>query len=336
MTNERIDWRPHLYEIVIVINFFIIFAMTMKNTHSVILTLPFTLIAGGGSMLIQGVAGIIVRLLIGLVRGNWRDYFDTIRKPAWIVESLRVLLGATLLLHVYSWIKISIPLLHPRLFDQQLWDIDRAIFFGISPNILFLNLFSNHYVLRAIDETYGNIFVAGLTVAIAYFLSEPSKRLRVAFITGHVFLWLIGGWLYMLIPSLGPAYRFPDIWMPYGDDFRTTLHLQAILWGNYSKVLRIAQPGSDSRPINILLGVAAFPSMHVAFQTFIFLWFRRIWKGGEVLFGIFVFVISLGAMVTGWHYLIDVLAGGLLAWIVWAMTSRRYKVVRWTELHAIV
>ena len=64
--------------------------------------------------------------MIGLVRGNWRDYLAVIRKPAWIVESLRVLLGATLLLHVYSWIKIAIPLLHPRLFDQQLWDLDRT------------------------------------------------------------------------------------------------------------------------------------------------------------------------------------------------------------------
>ena len=336
MTNERIDWRPHLYEIVIAVNFFIILALTVRNTHSVILTLPYTLLAGGGSMLIQGVIGIIARLLIGYVRGNWRDYLAVIRKPAWIVESLRVLLGATLLLHVYSWIKIAIPLLHPRLFDQQLWDLDRAMFFGISPNIFFLNLFSNHAVLRTIDETYGNIFIAGLTIAICFFLSEPSKRLRVAFITGHVVLWLAGAWLYMLFPSLGPAFRFPDVWLPYGPELHTTQRLQALLWMNYIKVLQIDRPGADSRPINIVLGVAAFPSMHVAFQTFIFLWFRRLWKGGEVLFGIFVFAISLGAVITGWHYFIDVLAGGLLAWIVWAVTSRRYNVIRETHLRAIV
>ena len=64
----------------------------------------------------------------------------------------------------------------------------------------------------------------------------------------------------MLIPSLGPAYRFPDVWLPYGENLRTTQGLQAMLWMNYSKVLRIGEPGADSRTINILLGVAAFPT----------------------------------------------------------------------------
>jgi len=236
-------------------------------------------------------------------------------------------------LHVYGWIKLVIPLLHPRLFDQELWNIDRMIFFGISPNIFFLNLFNGHLALRAVDLTYGNIFLVGLCVAVGYFISSPVKRLRVAFMTGHVFLWLTGAWLYMLFPSLGPAYRFPDIWLQYADELRVTQSMQTLLWRNYSHVLRMNGP--NAAPVNILLGIAAFPSLHVAFQTFIFLWFRRIWTWGEVLFAVFVLAIFLGAMITGWHYLIDLFAGMLLAWIVWAVTSRRYRVLRFTRLSRV-
>lgn len=330
MTDRRIDWRPHLYEIVLVANLLLIYALTARHTNAVFTTLPVVLGMALLSMGTQVIIAIVIRLAIAFFRGNWRGYVAIIRRPAWIIESCRLLLSAGLMLHVYGWIKLVIPLLHPRLYDQELWNIDRMIFFGISPNIFFLNLFNGRLALRTVDFSYGNIFVVGLCVAVGYFISSPVKRLRVAFMTGHVFLWLTGAWLYMLIPSLGPAYRFPDIWLQYADDLSTTQSMQALLWRNYSAVLHMN--ARNAAPVNILLGIAAFPSLHVGFQTFIFLWFRRIWTWGEVLFAVFVLAIFLGAMITGWHYLIDLIAGMLLAWIVWAVTSRRYRVLRFTRL----
>jgi hypothetical protein len=333
MTNARIDWRPHAYEIVIVANLLLIHALLMRNTNAVLTTLPMSLVTILPSLGLQAGGAILIRVAIAYFQGSVGKYFRELRKPGWIVETCRALFGAALMVHVYGWIKLAIPLLHPRLFDQQLWDLDRSIFFGISPNIFFLNLFNGHLALRAVDLTYGNIFLVGLCVAVGYFISSPVKRLRVAFMTGHVFLWLTGAWLYMLFPSLGPAYRFPDIWLQYADELRVTQSMQTLLWRNYSHVLRMNGP--NAAPVNILLGIAAFPSLHVAFQTFIFLWFRRIWTWGEVLFAVFVLAIFLGAMITGWHYLIDLFAGMLLAWIVWAVTSRRYRVLRFTRLSRV-
>src|SRR5258705_13913836 len=109
-----------------------------------------------------------------------------------------------------------------------------------------------------------------------------------------------GAWLYVLVPALGPAYRFPDVWLQYSTDLRTTQGLQALLWRNYQNVIQVDQ-SRKATPVNILFGIAAFPSMHVAFQTFIFLWFRRLWTWGEVMFAFFVFAIFFGALITGWH-----------------------------------
>lgn len=336
MTTARIDWRPRAYEVVVLVNLAVIYVATMKRTDGVLLSLPESLFAGMFSLGIQALAGVIIRLIVGVVRGNAARYLAVIRRPAWLIETVRLVFAAALMIHVYCWIKICIPLLHPRLFDQQLWDLDRLLFFGISPNIFFLNLFSAHAALTVVDATYGPIFIVGLFVAFGYFVSSPSNRLRVAFITGHAFMWIAGAWLYVLVPSLGPAFRFPQVWMEYTRSLPTTQSLQAQLWLNYSRVLRLrAGLPLTSGSVNILHGIAAFPSLHVAFQTFIFLWFRRVWKWGELLFAIFVLMIFLGAMITGWHYLVDLYAGMLLAWTVWAITSRRYRVIRFTRLSTI-
>jgi hypothetical protein len=336
MTGTRIDWRPHLYEIVVVANLIVIYLFTMHETSGAITTLPMTLYAGVLSLGVQALAGVLIRLMIGVIRGNAAQYLAIIRRPAWLVETARLLLGGSLMLHVYCWIKVTIPVVHPRLFDAELWELDRRIFFGISPNIFFLSLFSSHAALRAVDMTYGPVFIVGLIVAFAYLTSSPSNRLRVAFVTGHAVMWIAGAWLYVLVPSLGPVYRFPQVWLEYEKILPHTQSMQAQLWLNYSKVLRLREglPLMNG-PLNIYLGIAAFPSMHVAFQTFIFLWFRRIWKWGELLFAVFVLMIFLGAMITGWHYLIDLIAGMLLAWIVWAWTSRCYRVIRFTRLSPI-
>jgi len=336
MTKARIDWRPRAYELVVLVNLAAIYVATMNRTDGVLLSLPESLFAGIFSLGVQALAGVLIRLLVAFIRGNAASYLAVIRRPVWLVETARLLFAAALMIHVYCWIKISIPLLHPPLFDQQLWNLDRILFFGISPNIFFLNLFSPHVALTVVDATYGPIFLVGLFVAFGYFISSPSNRLRVAFITGHAFMWIAGAWLYVLVPSLGPAYRFPQVWLEYANSLPRTQSLQASLWVNYSKVLRLRAGLPLTGPgVNILHGIAAFPSLHVAFQTFIFLWFRRVWKWGELLFAIFVLMIFLGALITGWHYLIDLYAGMLLAWSAWAITARRYRVLRFTRLTTV-
>jgi hypothetical protein len=333
MTGPKLSWRPHFYEVAAVVNILIIHLMLMRDAWAVIETLPAVLVSVGPTFIIQLVAGVIVRLAICAWRGNWRAYLAEIRRPAWIVESIRIVIFGTLVVHAYGWIKIAVPLRHPRLFDQELWNLDQTLFFGLSPNILALNLFGNRTVLHVVDYWYGNLFIVSMFVAFGYFLSAPSNRLRIAFVTGNAVMWLTGSWLYMALPSIGPAYRFPEIWLRYVDDFRKTQFLQALLWGNYQRVLLLptsVNPG----PINVMLGIAAFPSLHVAMQTYVFLWFRKLWTWGEIMFGFFVFFILLGSLITGWHYLIDGIAGILLAYISYAIAMRAFRVHRWLKLRA--
>jgi hypothetical protein len=292
--------RPYFFEVFIVANFILIQALLWRMTRLPLVSLARMFALLLPAFVIQAVAGMAVRLAI-----RQPSYAQTIRSRAWLLDTLRLAIFSVLSAHVYGWIKLSVPLLNRNLFDPQLWQIDAAIFGGHSPNIFFLTLFGG--ALRFFDFTYANVFLASIWFAGIYFLSDPDRRVRIGFMNSNTLLWIVGAWLYVLVPSLGPAYRFPQIWIPLAAMLPETQALQRILMHNYQNIFRAGAP------INVLYGVAAFPSLHVAFEFLVWLWLRKLWKPGAILFAIFSVIIFIGSIVTGWHYLIDAIAGLALA-----------------------
>jgi len=306
--------RPYFFEILTVVSFTAI-AIWMAPLHparrwlaSFSLALPFL-----GALL----AGVAIRYPLARRRGRGRAFLRVIRSRRWITDSVRLVFFCGFWTYTYCCIKLLIPLAHPRLFDQELWNLDTHLFFGISPNVFFVSLFSHPWALEAIDWTYSNVFLASLWIAAVYFLSAPSRRLRVAFMNSNVALWLIGAWLYMLVPSLGPAYRFPEVWLPLAANLGRTQFLQRMLMTNYQTVLQ-----GRRGPISLVYGIAAFPSLHVGFVTLVWLWMRRSWRPAGLVFGAFTVLIFIGSIVTGWHYLVDSTAGVVLAWACWAAVRK--------------
>lgn len=301
-----------------------------------ILGSPLTHILTFASGLVSNVLlGVGVRALIAFVRRD-RTYLRIIRTREWLIDTARLVLAGGVVITTYGWIKLVLPIVHPRLFDEELWKVDQLLFFGFSPTIFFVDLFDAGSFLRIIDQAYANVFFASTLLAFSYFLSEPSRRVRIAFANGNAVLWIAGAWLYMLFPSIGPAYRFPDVWLAHAESLRITHRMQVVLMRNFQNVIRAAHGEAVTEPVRIVFGVAAFPSLHVGFQTYVFLWMRRLWTSGQVLFGIFAFTILLGSMITGWHYLVDGLAGMALAYLCFRIFWRRSRLDRWVELRKAV
>ena len=321
--------RLHFFEIFPLLNL-AVFALFAWETLPIAGS-PLQIAVVAVTLVPNALAGIAVRSAVAALRGE-RGYFAIIRSGRWIAETARLIVFTAVMVFTYGWIKLTVPVLHPRTFDQQLWDLDRLLFFGMSPTVFFLDLFAGRVSLRAIDWTYANVFYVSSIVAFTYFFSEPSSRVRVAFANGNAALWLAGAWLYLLVPSLGPAYRFPEIWLAHDGVLRQTQTLQAVLMRNYQNVLRLVAGETPTRPVRLALGIGAFPSLHVAFQAYMFLWMRRLWTSGEVLFGIFALLILVGSMVTGWHYLVDALAGMVMAWLCFTLTWRASRMSRWMAI----
>lgn len=332
--GRRAFARPYFFELIVVANVVVLTIVAHLRSLKFLGMLPEVFNSVAVSSVACAAAGVAIRGAVAAYRGRWPRYRAIVTSAGWLTDTARIIIGEALLTLVYGWIKLVVPVFHPRLFDEELWAIDRTICFGFSPNLFVLTLFSNSLFLRFIDWAYANIFLLTMLVTFAYFLSAPSRRLRVAFMTSNVLLWIVGVYLYMLIPSLGPAYRFPEVWFEYASQLKTTQGLQAMLMRNYTNVLAISR-GID-KPVLIVFGIAAFPSMHVGWQALVALWMRREWIYGEVLFAIFLFVIFIGSMITGWHYLIDSLAGVALAICAYYAVAKPFRLSRWRTLRRIV
>lgn len=308
--------RPYFFELFVLANLAVVALFAHESLP--LLGSPVKIVGGLViSMAVQAAVGVALRSLFS------RDYRRTIPTKEWLTDTARLIVGAALVVFTYGWIKLMVPVYHPTLFDQELWDLDQKLGLGVAPTVFLLDLFGSKPFLRTIDWLYANIFFASTVVASAYFFSEPRKHIRVAFANGYAALWITGAWLYLAVPSLGPAYAFKDIWMVHADTLRITQSFQALLMRNYTNVIRAAS-GQPAGGISIVFGIGAFPSLHVAFQTYVFLWMRRLWTSGEVLFGIFAVAIFLGSMITGWHYLVDGIAGAFMAYVCYRLCFPRY------------
>lgn len=319
--------RPHFFEIFTLLNFAVLLFALRDFTWRTITTLPTLVPYLAAAFVAEALIGIAIRLAFAARRGAARELLASYRSSGWMVDTLRMAIINGLAAHTYGWIKLMMPVFHPRLFDQQLWKIDQVICFGYSPNVFLLTLFSTPVMLRAIDWSYAFIFFASINVVTIFFASVPERRTRIVFMNSYILLWLIGAWLYVAVPTLGPAYRFPGVWLPMAPLLTRTQYLQHQLISNYNALLILLHGGREPADINILFGVAAFPSLHVGFQVLAFLWMRRLTKWGGTVFGLCALFIFIGSIVTGWHYLIDGIAGAALAWACYA-AARRVPAIR--------
>lgn len=326
--------RPYFFEVFALANLAVIAVLGPGTLPIVGSPLRHTL-NFAATFLAEALLGIGVRCVVAAVQRD-RAYFQIIRRPAWIVDTIRMIVSGGIVVTTYGWIKLVVPILHPRSFDEELWNLDRLLFFGMSPTTFVVELFDAGPFLFAIDRAYAVIFAGSAVMAFSYFLSEPSRRVRIAFANGNAVLWLSGAWLYLLVPSVGPAYRFPEVWLAHAKSFELTQTMQRLLMTNYRNVVEAWEQRMLTRPVSIIFGIGAFPSLHVAFQTYVFLWMRRLWTSGEVLFGIFVFAIFLGSMITGWHYLVDGLAGIVMAYVCYRVSWGRSGLERFVELRRAV
>jgi len=173
---NRSAWlRPYSYEVITLVNLAIIayFSGTI-----VLSSLPATLAAFIPTLGGYAAVGVALRALVAWRRGELRAYWRVLRSTGWLSDTVRLVISGSLMVHTYFWIKLVVPLLHPRLYDQELWNIDQKMFLGLSPNVLFLNVFANGVVLKVIDWSYARIFFISMSIAFMFFLSSPSRRSR--------------------------------------------------------------------------------------------------------------------------------------------------------------
>jgi hypothetical protein len=261
-----------------------------------------------------GVAVVSARYAVAWWRGRRRPREE--RSPVAVSADLLVLLRAAVVLmpvlSVHFLLKSFIHLVNPRTWDAALWDLDRAVCFGMSPSLFLTGLFANPWFLETLDLVYSRLYFFLIVLSVPLLLVLPTLPRRMAFLTAYMSIWIAGSVLYLAFPSWGPVFVVSSVFSDSLHYMPATVGVQSILFEEISSLVR-----DPLGPRQVQFGcVAAFPSLHLAVVTVFAVasrWTSRPWFVGNALA---VLVMLIGSVVTGYHYLIDGWAGialGLLA-----------------------
>ena len=267
--------------------------------------------------------GILLRALLAARRGARRGAarLRANLKPRSLLDLLRLLAALTLTSYAYSWLKLAVPLLRPDvLYDRGLFHLETVLHFGVNPGRLLQGLFPYPALWNLLDTYYG-AFIPTVMAGVGWFAATLSIRDRARFAAGFTLLWVLGSWLYLALPSLGPCYVLKDDYTAVRASMPSQSATMDLLFAHYGRVRAFHRhpEGTDLSPY---LGVAAMPSLHVGAQAFLMHFARGRSRALVLLFAGLTVVTFFTSVVSGWHYAIDGYAALLLAWVAFSAGNR--------------
>jgi hypothetical protein len=246
----------------------------------------------GRDRAILEVAGLFIvfaTVVVGLIRGG------VLSHPIGSPLAFRLCHYGSIQL-TYFFMRGFLPIVNPGTLDRELHELGLRLF-GIEPALAL-----EHWITSGTTEWfaffyYGYFFVLGLhVIPIIFFSRHP--RILSEFALGLLLVLAEGQSLYLVVPGYGPA-SLPALF---------SRQLPPGVWWNLVKQL-VASAGAQKD---------IFPSIHTAAPTFILLFsfhnrahlpYRFTWP----LVGFYSFNIIVATMFLRWHWLVDIVAGLVLA-----------------------
>ena len=199
-----------------------------------------------------------------------------------------------------------LPLLHPQTLDHQLYQLDLK-WFGVEPALAMDALVTPARTEWFAFFYYTYFFILAVHVIPILFGSRSQRRLG-EFALGMLLVFCLGHTGYMLVPGYGPYWGLAG-------------QFQHALPRGFWTDLVMATVASGGSKLDI------FPSIHTAAPTFITLYsFRyrhlRPYRYTWIVLAFFSANIIAATMYLRWHYVIDVIAGLLLALLATVLSVR--------------
>jgi hypothetical protein len=258
-------------------------------------------------------AGVFLSLLL-LIAIRWRDGGG--RLGADFLQLARNIFALTLIVYLHFNFKLWAQIINPYNFDAFYYAIDQAVV-PLGEGLALINL--GFAPLKAIlPDAYHDVFVfMFLTTFIMLSVTGRREAFEGSLLAVALVL-VIGGLAYIPAPALGPFFHLPD----------SGTHADAIQQAMLEFQRRfVASHGRDYHGGNFIMPLAAMPSLHVAhaFVLLYYAWRHLRWLG-YVYLPLFIFLTS-EAVVSRWHYLIDLPAGlaiaGFCLWLSQEILRKR-------------
>jgi hypothetical protein len=255
-------------------------------------------------------SGFFADTLLG-PRVRARYLRELLFSPRFVAELLLVIAAVNGTVMMFVNLKQFVPALNPALYDSPLWRLDAWLHFGLEPAAFVSDWAGENGWMDFLDQAYVLFFPAQLVVPLLFLVSRRLRPERARFFFALCLLWMAGGLVYVLWPSLGPVYYRPSrfFWLEEAPYAR---HLQLTLLQDYVRFR--GDPAYYA--LKLSHGVAALPSMHIGVLAFFAIATHRLRLASLVLW-LLTAITFVGSLALAWHYAIDGYAGVLLAAIAW-------------------
>jgi len=228
-------------------------------------------------------------------------------------------------LFAYCTLKSIIPVINPRLYDEQFNTMDYFLFLKHSPTELALTWIPLSCI-GFLSFGYKFYFLLKISALSSIYCVVRDRRIFHRLVIAFSLTYIFGLGIYLVVPAQGPIYYFPEAFQrieaPMSET--STYLLQRTLWTVYEQVkqhtpMEFYELTTES---GIRNGIAAFPSLHIAISC-VLLYF--LYRYHRVTFWLCFFPFWLMVLATiyfGWHYVVDNIAGFVLAALVLCITNR--------------
>jgi hypothetical protein len=248
----------------------------------------------------------------------------TLLDPERIASGTLVVLGVLVFMGSFTFIKESLPGLHPFAWDRTFAAWDEAIH-GVQPYRLLWPILGSPGPTMLLGGLYQLWFFVLFHLLFVAAFSKSRTELRLTFLNAFVLAWGIGGnLLAVAFASAGPVYferlglgrDFAPLMRGLNDLGHTgtvwAVHVQDALWTAYK--------GGGGQ----IAGISAMPSMHVGSSVLFCLFGIGFGRRIGWLMAAFALCILLASVHLGWHYAVDGYAAVVVALVSW-WTARRLQ-----------
>ena len=208
----------------------------------------------------------------------------------------------------YRNVKSAAPLLRPgEQFDQRLLDLERGVFGGSDPAAVLHAVLGTGVSAHVLSAVYMAFFaLIPLALAIALVVVR-NQRAGLFFVTALAVNWLLAAGSYLLLPSIGPFHAAPATFseLPH----TAVTDMQDELMAKRTAFL------ADPQAAGAAQSIGAFASLHtsILLTAAIAGELLRVSRPVRIALWIVAVLTMIATIYFGWHYLLDDVAGALIA-----------------------
>lgn len=189
--------------------------------------------------------------------------------------------------------------------DAMLHAWDKWMMFGNDPAILMHDLLGTSVWAQILSFVY-MAFLPISPLSVAAWLVWARYPQAIWYVTANCLCWTLGTISYYIIPALGPAFEYPQLYQRL--DHTAVTDLQDALWnGRYNVYFNPDAQGVQT--------VAAFASLHCAIILCMALMAHYTVPSRAFRIACWVFFVLtvMSTIYFGWHYIADDIAGIAIA-----------------------